>query len=41
MNDLLASSATRQRVRAMQQEILAAGGAPRAADVIEGQLPTV
>lgn len=41
VDDLLANAATRQRVHAMQQEVLTAGGAPRAADAVEGQLPTV
>lgn len=36
---LLDEPATRQRLRAMQDDLRAAGGAPRAADAIEARLP--
>jgi len=39
VRDLLNDSATKQRVRTLQQDVRTAGGAPRAADAIESQLP--
>ncbi|WP_242902949.1 macrolide family glycosyltransferase [Actinomadura terrae] len=40
VRDLLDDAATKQRLRAMQRDVHAAGGAPRAADTIETRLTT-